>query len=118
MKTLLAKAQLTRFSRKNDLSVNFTFSSMDEISNEDFSLMDKYFRKNGWLAFKANEFDGTEMPQKNATVEGQKSPSEYLRSCLWAKAMALGKNKEEATEFYEKAMAGFAQAVIDSFPGK
>lgn len=115
MKTLLLKAQLVRFARKNDLSVGFTFNSMEEIDNENFAIMDKYFKENGWLAFKINEFDGTEMPRDNATADGSISPSQALRRSLFAKHMAMGGSKEDFDSYYNKAIYGFKKAVDDSF---
>lgn len=116
MKTLLVKATLTRMSRVKDSSVNISFNTMEEVSSEEFTLMDQYFKQNGWLAFKMNEFDGTEVPKENATVEGSQTPSQYLRRCLFAKHMAMGGTKDNFPAYYNKAMAGFAQAVNNSFP--
>ena len=47
---------------------------MEEISNEDFSDMDKYWKQGGWLAFKTNEIDINDLPKENATVEANRPP--------------------------------------------
>lgn len=117
MKTLLIKATLKSMSRIKDGSVNIAFNTMEEVSSEDFTLMDQYFRQSGWMAFKMNEFDGSDMPTENAVVEGGKTPSQYLRSCLFSKFMNSGGKKEEFPAYYTKAMDGFAKAVNDSNPG-
>lgn len=117
MKTLLVKAQLSSSpSRKADSSVTLKFTTMEEISNEDFALMDEYFKQSGWLAFKMNEMEVSDLPKENATVEGDLTPSQYLRRNLYAKHMALGGTKETFPAYYNKAMAGFATAVQNSFP--
>lgn len=116
MKTLLVKATLKSARRVRDNSVNLTFSTMEEISTKDFTLMDEYFQQNGWLAFQMNEFDGTEIPKENALVEGEYTPSQALRRSLFAKHMAMGGNKDDFPAYYQKAMAGFKRAVDSSFP--
>lgn len=116
MKTLLVKATLKSMNRIKDGSVNISFNTMEEIGSEEFTLMDQYFRQNGWLAFKMNEFDGSEVPKENATVEGSLSPSQYLRRCLFAKHMAVGGTKESFPAYYNKVMAKFAESVNNSFP--
>lgn len=116
MKSLLAKATLTRMGRLKDGSVNLTFNTMEEIDSDDFKLMDMYYQKNGWVAFKMNEFDGSEIPKENAQVEGSLTPSQELRRSLFAKHMAMGGSKDTFPAYYQKAMAGFKRAVDSSFP--
>lgn len=116
MKTLLIKAKLKGMSRIKDGSVNIAFNTLEEISSEDFKLMDEYFRQDGWMAFKMNEFDGADMPQENAKVEGGRTPSQDLRASLFALHMAKGGTKETFPTYYNKAMAGFKRAVDNSFP--
>jgi hypothetical protein len=115
VKTLLLKTQLKKSTRNNDGSVNLLFQTMEEIDSDEFLLMDKYWKQAGWLAFKTNEFDGTEMPKENATAEGGQSPSQALRMSLYAKHMTLGGTKEDFLPYYNKAIYGFKKAVDDSF---
>lgn len=115
MKTLLVEAQLKNFGRVKDGAVNFAFRSTREMTNEEFRLIDEYYQQNGWLAFKIDEFDGSEMPDENTKISGQKSPSQYLRTCLFAKHMHNGGTKDTFPAYYQKAINGFAQAVIDSY---
>lgn len=117
MKTLLVKAQLTSSpNRLKDGSVTLKFSTLEEISNEDFATMDEYWKQNGWLAFKLNDIKEQDLPKENATVEGELTPSQYLRRNLYAKHIAVGGKKEDFPTYYSKVMAGFAKSVQDSFP--
>lgn len=115
MKTLLTKAGLKSMRRVKDGSVNMSFGTMEEVSTEDFTLMDEYFNQTGWLAFKMNEFDGSELPTENAKVEGMMTPSQELRASLFAKHMHHGGTKDTFPAYYNKAMAGFKRAVDDSW---
>lgn len=117
MRTLLTKATLKSMSRKQDGSVKISFDTMEEISSEDFKLMDQYFRQDGWLAFKMNEFGEDDMPEVNAKVAGQETPSQYLRKCLFSKFMNSGGVKEDFEAYYNKTMASFARQVNDTNPG-
>ena len=117
LKPLLVKAQLTSSpSRKADGSVKLTFTSMEEISNEDFSDMDKYWKQGGWLAFKTNEIDINDLPKESATVEGQQTASQYQRSILFALHMAKGGKKEDFPVYYAKMMNMIAKQLQSLFP--
>lgn len=116
MKTLLVPAQLIRFSRKKDSSVSYTFESTVEISNADFALTDKYYQQTGFMAFKVNEFDDSDIPDTNADKrQGEISPSTHLRNRLFAKHMNSGGAKDTFPEYYRKAIEGFATAVDNSY---
>ena len=115
MKTLLVEAQLTKVSRVKDGSVNLTFHTAKEIDSADYLLMDQYWQQNGWAAFKINEFEANDIPTEDATLKGQKSDSQYLRTCLFAKHMATGGTRETFPAYYHKAMQGFAEAVNTSY---
>jgi len=115
MKTLLVEAQLTKVSRVKDGSVNFTFHTAREIDSDEYLLFDKYWQQNGWAAFKINEMEASDIPTEDATLKGQKSDSQYLRACLFAKHMHLGGTKEDFPAYYHKAMQGFAEAVNNSY---
>lgn len=117
MNILLVEAQLKSMARIKDGAVNLNFQTATEVANEEFKLFDQYWKQNGWLAFKLDEFEGNEMPGENTKIQGQVSPSQYLRSRLFAKHMAKGGNKETFPGYYERAIYGFAQAVDDSYEG-
>lgn len=115
MKTLLIEAQLTKTSRVKDGTVNMNFRTMREVSSEEYLLMDKYWTQNGWVAFKMDQFDGTELPEDNTKVQGQKSPSTRLRLALFAKHMNKGGGKDTFPAYYNRCMDAFEQAVNDSY---
>lgn len=116
MKILLIPARLNKFGRRKDSSVSFSFISNIEVSNEEFALIDQYYQQNGHLAFKLNEFDGTEIPDTDAANrQGEKSPSQQLRLSLFAKHMNDGGTKDSFPAYYKKAILGFKQAVDDSW---
>lgn len=113
MKILLVEATLTKFSRVKDGAVNFGFRSMKEISNDGFALMDKYYQKNGHLAFKLDEIEVTDLPIENTKIKGQKSRSQMLREKIIALHYKKGGTKEGITDFYENFMDRFEQQVQD-----
>jgi hypothetical protein len=116
MKPLKLKAQLAKANRRADGSVSISFVTQEEIATDLFTHIDEYWQQNGWVMFKPNEFKDSEIPKEEAKVEGALSPSQYLRRCLYAKHMATGGTHDTFPVYYNKAMAGFAQAVNDSFP--
>lgn len=115
MKTLLVPAQLTGMTRKRDNTVSYKFSSNVEISNEDFSLSDKYLFQNGYMAFQMNEFEGHEIPKEEAQT-GEKTHSQRLRAALYVKHTKSGGTNEDFQAYYNRTMEGFIQAVKDAIP--
>lgn len=118
MDLLLIEARLTSFNRLKYGEVTLHFKSLGEVSQPDFANIDQYFQKDGNLAFKLGEIDPTDLPDKTTKIKGQISPSEYLRTRLFAKHMAMGGTKENFPGYYERAVYGFAQAVDDSYKDK
>lgn len=115
MKTLLVQSQLTKTSRVKDGTVTITFHTLEEIGSDQYLLMDQYWKQNGWLAFKMDELDPSEIPNVNTNIEGRKSQSVQLRNALFAKHMHNGGTKETFTAYYNKVMDGFIQKVTDSY---
>lgn len=113
MKILLVEATLTKFSRVKDGAVNFGFRSMKEISNDGFALMDKYYQKNGHLAFKLDEIELTDIPTENTQIKGQRSRSQLLRNKILALHFKKGGSKDNFTPVYEEYMDKFEQQVQD-----
>lgn len=115
MKTLLLEAQLKSHTRVKDGSMNITFHTAREIDTDELTLIDKYWKQNGYVAFKMDEFDGSEMPEDNTKIQGQKSPSLRLRNALFAKHMHKGGTKDGFPAYYNRVLDGFVQSVIDSY---
>ena len=114
MQILLVEAQMTSSpSRLKDGAVNLKFQSLQEISNQEFSLMDQYYRQNGHLAFKLDEIDIDEIPDINTKIKGQKSRSQQQRMKLFALHMKKGGSKSDFTPFYERQMDRIDRALQD-----
>ena len=111
MKILLIEATLLKFGRVKDGSVNFSFRSMREMNNEEFALVDRYYQKNGHMAFKLDEIEATDVPTENTSIKGQLSPSQILRRKIFALHMKKNGTKEDFPDYYGKVMAGFENAV-------
>lgn len=114
MNILLVEAIMTSSpSRKKAGSVTLKFETMKEISNDEFSLMDQYYRQPGHLAFKMDEISLDEIPDDNTQIKGQISPSKSLRMKLFALHMKKGGKKDNFTPYYTRVMAQFEQSVQD-----
>jgi hypothetical protein len=111
VKTLLVEASLTGFSRIKDGSVKFSFKSMREMSNDEFSLVDKYYQQPGWLAFKMDEVSIDDIPAEGTDMKGRYSPSQLLRNKIFALHMKKGGTKEDFTPYYTRIMAGLEESV-------
>lgn len=114
MKTLLVEAQLTKASRRKDGSVNLSFNTSKSIETDEWTLMDQYWQNNGWLAFKINEMEASDIPTEDAAT-GEKSQSTQLRFALYAKHMQLGGTKEAFPAYYRKVMQGIIAKVDESY---
>lgn len=114
MKILLVEATLKGFSRVKDGSVKFSFQTIREMSNDGFSLVDKYYQQNGHLAFKIDEIELADIPTENSSVKGQRSRSQQLRLKLFALHMKQGGTKDDFAPFYDAWMNKFDQQAQDA----
>ena len=104
--------------RKSDDSVNLTFETTQELSTEQFSVVDGFRKQNGHLLFKKDAISLKEIPTGNTSGEAQ-SPSQALRSSLYAVWKAKTDNgtiNEGWDTYYDNAMRGFKRAVDKSHP--
>lgn len=113
MRILLVEATLKGFKRNNDMSVTYNFQSLQEIDQDDFSLTDQYFKRNGHLAFKLDEITEDDIPAENTKIKGQKTRSQLLRNKIFALHMKKGGTKADFTPFYEKTMDRIDRAIQD-----
>ena len=113
MKILLVEATLTKFNRVKDGSITLNFKTMREMTNDGLALVDKYFQRNGHLAFKLDEVDISDIPAENTQIKGQRSRSQLLRNKILALHFKEGGNKDDFTPVYEKWMDKFEQQVQD-----
>ncbi len=111
MNILLIEAQLVKFNRLKDGSVNYGFHSLGELTKEAFSLTDDYYQKTGHMAFKTDEITLSDIPDSNTKVPGKRSPSYMLRQKIIALHYKKGGTKDDLGDYYEKVMAGFEVAV-------
>jgi len=69
--------------RKRDRSVSMRFTTTLEISNDDYMQMDKLVQQSGWVLFKPNEIQASEVPDIPADeAYGKMSDSQYQRWIL------------------------------------
>lgn len=111
MKTLLVPASLTGFSRIKDGSVTFKFKSMQELDNDEFALVDKYFNQPGFMAFKMDDIEVGDIPVENTKVKGKYTPSQLLRHKIFALHMKKGGTKENFMPYYTKILTQFEDTV-------
>lgn len=113
MKILLVEATLTKFNRVKDGSITLNFKTMREMTNDGLALVDKYFQKNGHLAFKLDEVELTDLPTENTQIKGQRSRSQLLRNKILALHFKQGGKQDEFQPVYERWMDKFEQEVQD-----
>ncbi len=111
MRILLVEAVLKKFARYADGSVGLTFKTMQEMNNDEFSLVDKYYLKTGFLAFKMDEIELDEIPDENTKIKGQISRSKALRKKIFALHMKKGGKASEFKPFYDHYMDRIDNAV-------
>ncbi len=118
MKLLLVEAVLEGYGRVKDGSMKLKFGTMREMSTSELTNVDSYYQQKGFLAFKSDELDITDLPKENTLIDGQKSRSQLLRQKIIALHFKNGGTREGITAYYEKWMDKFDQAVqnkLDEF---
>jgi hypothetical protein len=115
LKPLLLKVVFKPASRYADDSISLKQVTAEEVSTDDFKIIDEYRGKTGWILFKPNAPNADDIPTEEATVTGKKSMSTRLRNALFAKHMHVGGDKDSFPEYYEKVMEGFIKSVNESY---
>lgn len=96
--------------RKVDDSVKLAFVTNVEIPTEEYMVIDSYRNKAGWLMFKENEFEPTDVPKEDA-VSNNKSPAQRLRSVMF---VAYKNKYPEGTDF-DNWYRGQMEIVINKY---
>lgn len=97
--------------RRKDKSIRVTFSSMFEVSPEDFMEIDKELGNTGWIVFSPKAVNEVEIPEEDLTNPDLKSPSKRLRSVLYAYHMQEDGDPAKFREFYETTMEKYISKV-------
>lgn len=106
---------LDSVNRKKDRSVSLKFTTVSEISNDDFSVMDRFHQEAGHLLFKRNAFTQEEIPDEDIEADIEKSQSVQMRDALWVLYKAKGGNgadKERWNMFYRKNMQAIKSRIL------
>lgn len=109
-------ATLDGVTRKKDRSVTFRLTSLYEVSNEDFSIMDTFHQSAGHLMFRENAFTEEDVPQEDVETDVAKSQSTQVRDALWVLYKAKGGNaadKEAWNMFYRKQNQAFKARILN-----
>lgn len=107
---------LDSISRKKDRSVKLNFTTLFEVDNGDFSVMDTFHQEAGHLLFKKNAFTNEDIPQEDVDTDISKSQSTQLRDALWVLYKARGgkgEDKESWNIFYRKQMQVVKSRILE-----
>lgn len=116
-RTIQVPATLDSAVRKKDRSVKFTFTTMREISTDEYMVMDSYYQSAGHLLFRENEFREEDIPQEDVETDIAKSQSTQLRDALWILFKAKGydtQDKERWNIFYRQNMQAIKARVLET----
>jgi hypothetical protein len=104
MKPLQLRAQMLPGTRRADGSVSLKLVTAEEIGTEQFAHIDSYRQTMGWLLFKPNQFNASDIPKTDAKIEGELSPSERNRRALYKLFMCEGGKSEDFPSYYQEQM--------------
>lgn len=102
--------------RKKDRSVSIRFNTLKELTNSEYSELDKRYQSSGWLLFKENEFTEEDIPDEDVETDISKSQSTQLRDVLWVLFKAKGNNgadKEKWNIFYKRNMQAIKARILE-----
>lgn len=110
------EATLDAMNRKADRTVSFRFTTMYEVSNEDFALMDKFHKEAGHLLFRRNEFTQEDVPSEDVETDIAKSQSTQIRDALWVLYRAKGHDpadKDAWNTFYRRQQQIYKSRILE-----
>lgn len=102
---------LTGFSSRSDGSAGVRFATQ-ELTAEDWNLLQNNLNQFGWLVFEANEHQPTDIPKEQAE-ENSKTPSKRLRSVIFLNWKQEGE-KLDFESYYRYKM----EQIIDHLKSK
>jgi hypothetical protein len=105
------------FATKVDGSISLRFTTQREMSPEDIKQISQYRSTTGYLLFKADSWQDSEVPKGNTSGEN-KSPSERLRNCLykyWETKKSEYKFESDFDAFYKRKMESIITSVKIKF---
>jgi len=100
--TFQAPAILTRISVTADGGLTLGFHTNELTPEEKLTAMN-FHQQFGWVLFRQNQFEATDVPDVDAPTDEEKTPSQRLRGALFVLWESQG-SKGTFREFYEKHM--------------
>lgn len=102
--------------RKKDRSVKFAFTTMREISTEEFMVMDSFHQSAGHLLFAENAFNEEDIPDEDVEPDLEKSQSTQIRDAIWILYKVKGGNtgdKGAWNSFYRRQQQIYKARILD-----
>jgi hypothetical protein len=102
--------------RRKDRSIRMAFSSMFEMSTDDYMELDKQLGQSGWLVFSPQAVTDEDIPDEDIETDIAKSQSTQARDALWVLYKARGgttEDKETWNVFYRKQMQVFKARILE-----
>jgi len=102
--------------RRKDRSIRMGFSSMYEMSTDDYMELDKQLQHTGWLVFSPQAVTDEDIPDEDFDNDISKSQSTQIRDVLWVFYKTQGHDgadKEKWNMFYRKQMQTFKTRILE-----
>ncbi len=102
--------------RKKDKSVKFAFTTMREITTDEYMIMDSFHQSAGWLVFKENEIMSEDIPEEEVETDIEKSMSQQVRDALWVLYKAQGydpTDRETWNTFYKQKQRVWKNRILE-----
>ena len=102
--------------RRKDRSIRMGFSSMYEMTTEDYMELDKQLQHTGWLVFSPQAVTDEDIPDEDFDNDISKSQSTQIRDALWVLYKTQGHDggdKEKWNIFYRKQMQTFKARILE-----
>ena len=115
-KIITIPCTLDGYNRKKDRSVSLKFTSLLEISNDDFSVIDTFHQQSGNLLFRRNAFTNEDVPDEDVETDIAKSQSTQIRDALWVLYKIKGgktADKDAWNVFYRRQQQVYKAKILE-----
>lgn len=99
--------------RLTDGSVTIKFRTEEEVETELFAAIDGYRQHRGWLLFRVNQFEDTDIPKDDAEIEGAEPLWKRQQRTIYKLFMLRGGKPSEFHTFYRNQMNLIQQRLGD-----
>lgn len=115
MEPLRLECTMMPVTRYKDGAVGIKFVTLKEVGPEDFAAIDAYRQTNGWMLFRPDKFNESDIPTEDTDqdTDSKRTLADRQLKSLYKLHMLRGGSSSTFHSFYRQQMEVFLSAISD-----